>query len=96
MTETTIHPTHMSRMKSCKRLRDILGTNPPVDGLMSALFKTIIIDIVKLDEIISRRNLDYDHMKATYKGKPCSLAQAIETIYGAEASELVKLLMTKP
>ena len=76
-----------------KRLHDILGFTPPLDGLISAATNKIRLDILKLDDILNR-DPDYDGEKCTYKDKTdVSMSMYVELKYGEEAMQLIKDLL---
>jgi hypothetical protein len=80
----------LSRMKTWKRLHDIIGFTPPLDGIVSAACGFPCIDLFKLEQRIP----NYDAEKCTYKGKPnFSMRKAIIREWGKEAEELIKQMI---
>lgn len=78
------------RLKAWKRLHDIIGFTPPLDGIISAARNQCSIDLFKLEKRIPNYNGD----ACTYKGKPkYSMSMAVKEEWGEEAVNLINQLM---
>jgi hypothetical protein len=50
-----------------------------------------LVDIISLDQSLSRMDSDYDCVKATYKGKPISMKDYVALKYGELTSRFIEL-----
>jgi hypothetical protein len=64
----------------------------PVDGLLSTL-GVPSIDIIALDEKLSKEDPDYNGEKCTYKGNTCSLAEYISIKYGERCALILREIL---
>lgn len=71
---------HLSRLRSWKRLNELVGYTVPVDGIVSAATGSLSIDIIRWDKRVN-------------PPEGTSLAQEIENRYGKEARELAEALI---
>ena len=79
-----------TKRKYWKRLHDIIGFTPPLDGIICAASGNIHIDLFKLEKRISGYNSD----KCEYKGKSnYSMSMAVKEEWGKEAVQLIKKLL---
>lgn len=83
----------MTDKQKWKRLHDILGFTPPLDGLISGYSNKIKLDVIKLDTLLDNKDPEYNAIKCTYKGLDISPAEYIETKYGEEAKLLIMDLL---
>lgn len=75
------------------KFRKLFGFNPPIDIYLTAAKgpNNACIDVLKLDDELSKRDSEYDNKKCTYKSKPdYSMSKYIKEKYGTEAHDLVK------
>jgi len=80
----------MTDKEKWKRLHDIIGFTPPLDGLISAASDKISLDVVKLDTLLGNRDKDYDTVKCTYKDRTgISPKDYIQLKFGDEAVQLI-------
>lgn len=78
------------RLKAWKRLHDMLGFTPPLDGVLTAANNHCCIDLFRLEKRIPNYNGD----KCMYKGKPkYSMKKAIIEEWGEEAANLIEQLI---
>ncbi len=83
-----------ARLKALKELRDIVGFTPKLNGMLSAMSKRIVIDIIIFDRQLAQHYPEYDHQKCTFHGSECSMKEMIHKRFGDRALELVDLLMS--
>lgn len=80
----------LSRMKTWKRLHDVIGFTPPLDVIISATSGFPCLDLFQLEKRIP----NYDGDTCTYKGKPnFSMRKAVIREWGKEAAELIKQMI---
>lgn len=78
------------------KFRNITGVTPRFDGLMSVASQCKVVDMFRLDEDISRKCPDYNNDKCTYKGKPCSMGDAVKKVWGEEALYWCEVMLDVP
>jgi hypothetical protein len=81
------------RMKTWRELKKIFGFTPKLDGLVSMISGKLVIDILKLDRILSGKDPEYDHILCTYKGKKVSCSEYIKEKFGKEVLDKVIILL---
>lgn len=74
-------------------LNKLLGFKAPLDGVLSALAKRVVLDLPALDNEIGNRVPEYDAENCLYKGKPASMKEVITQYYGERAAQLIGELM---
>jgi hypothetical protein len=76
-----------------KRFRKYFGFTAPINGLLTILkgSQNAIIDIIKLDTVLSHHDPDYDPDACTYRNeKDISMSDYIQLKYGKEALTFIK------
>jgi hypothetical protein len=86
----------MTIMELGKKFRSYFGFNPPID-MISTFVKgptNARIDIVKLDDIFSQQDSDYNNNKCTYKGqKDISMKTYVEIKFGEDALKFLESVL---
>ena len=83
----------MTILELGKRFRAIFGFNPPIDMLMTAVRgpNRATIDIIKLDDMLAKKDNEYNNEKCTYKGKHgYSVFMYINEKYGEDAIKFIE------
>ncbi len=64
------------------------------DGLLSCATRRYQLDIIKLDDMLSAGDDEYDNVECTYKGKPeYSISKYISEKYGKETHKIILKLI---
>jgi len=82
----------MTILELSKRFKEIFGFNPPIDRLMTAVRgpNRATIDIIKLDNILAKKDNEYNNEKCTYKDKSgYSVHMYIKEKYGEDAAKFI-------
>jgi len=81
--------------KEFAELRNILHPCPlKHDAFLMSITGEFCIDILEQDAVFSRYDADYDDKEATYKGKPCSMAEYVKLKFGQKALDLFNILIS--
>lgn len=83
------------------KIKDIIPTDTNFDSFFDLLkcdymlscFGLYILDIINLDETLSKLDPDYNNNEATYKGETYSMNQYINQKYGATYSAVIEKLL---
>jgi hypothetical protein len=76
-----------------KQFKNHFGFNPPIDMIMTMIKgpTNAQIDIIKLDDMFSQHDLDYNNIKCTYKKqKDISMNTYVEMKYGKDALKFLE------
>lgn len=87
----------ISQAERLKQAKTILGFEPKVDPMVSAVCNCIVLDIVAVDKQLSEHDPDYDNSKASYKGRKCSMKEYVKQKFSeAEYLFICELLWVMP
>lgn len=81
------------RLALFTELNKLLGFKVPMDMDLTFCTKKWELDILELDDMLSKTNPDYNNKECMYKEESCSMKDYVRGRYGERASEIISMLL---